>query len=284
MILWTIKLLSQLRKAVAGRRYPSQLAWAVAFGFLLGVVPHGNLLALAILVVVLSLKLNHAMAGLVTVLTTLLAWRLDPVTHLIGNFLLSQPDINRIARTAWTFPLVPWTDLNNTVVLGSLVMGTAALLPIFLATYPVFRLFKPGEDTVAADAPPTQPATSRVRVKEVLVDGSHRQVARPHRSQPSTRPMDVRVDAGGKVTGQRMTGEQAAPQEATDSLQRIDGAHSGQPAPPIETRIDVIRVKETTSPDGPSASSQGTTSDEEMDEALNYLLRQLRDSQARNVA
>ena len=67
MIIWTIKLLSNLRRAIAGRRYPSQLAWAVAFGLLLGIVPHGNVLAVLLLVLVLTLKLNHAMAGLTAI-------------------------------------------------------------------------------------------------------------------------------------------------------------------------------------------------------------------------
>ena len=64
MILWTLKLISTARRAIAGRKYPHQLAWAVAFGLLLGVVPHGNLLAIGLLLLVLSLKINHAMLNI----------------------------------------------------------------------------------------------------------------------------------------------------------------------------------------------------------------------------
>ncbi len=123
MILWTIKLLSNVRKAIAGRKYPHQLAWAVAFGVLLGVVPHGNLLAIAILLVVLSLKLNHAMAGLTAVLVTFGATKLDPYSHELGNFVLTHPRLSEAATTVWELPLVAWTDLNNTVVLGSFLLG-----------------------------------------------------------------------------------------------------------------------------------------------------------------
>ena len=59
MIFWMVKLLNSLRRAIEGRKHPHQLAWAVALGLLLGVVPHGNLLAFALVILVLSLKINH---------------------------------------------------------------------------------------------------------------------------------------------------------------------------------------------------------------------------------
>ena len=49
MFIWTIKLVSSVRRAIAGRKYPAQLAWAVALGAFLGLVPHGNLIALMLL-------------------------------------------------------------------------------------------------------------------------------------------------------------------------------------------------------------------------------------------
>ena len=50
-------------------------------------------------------------------------------------------------QQAWALPLVPWTDLNNTVVLGSFLIGVVALLPIFCLTLPFFRFFKPDEES-----------------------------------------------------------------------------------------------------------------------------------------
>ena len=73
-----------------------------------------------------------------------------------------------------------------------------------------------------------------------------------------------------------------------------------QPTFATETRIDVIRVADVSTESDSShtaAIAGGTTSQQDkapsnhrvdggqpMDEALNYLLRQLRDSQQRNVA
>jgi hypothetical protein len=54
----------------------------------------------------------------------------------------------------------------------------------------------------------------------------------------------------------------------------------------VETRIDVIRMKDYRSGDKGAAAEQTDSSNEHqpMDEALNYLLRQLRDSQQRKAA
>ncbi|MEM9645697.1 MAG: TIGR03546 family protein [Planctomycetota bacterium] len=279
MILWSIKLFSNLRKAIAGRRYPSQLAWAVAFGFLLGVVPHGNLLAIALLIVVLSLKLNHAMAGFAAVLTAIFAApRLDPITHLIGQTLHSHPKIAEYGVASWQLPLMPWTDLNNTIVLGSLVLGVAALIPIFVATYPIFRVFKPREEAepiiaVVSDVG-EQPAAPVVGDKGVRTHGSHGSVPAPHqpaslptKAKSSGRPSDVRNVAG----------------MGAETYVRADGGHSNDPTPTrVETRIDVIRVSEKDSASKSGSVPQHTNKD--MDEALNYLLRQLRDSQQKDAA
>ena len=110
MILWTYKLISMARRAFAGRRYPHQLAWGVALGLLLGVIPHGNLLALTVLIVVLSLKINHAMAALTAIGTTFLATQLDPYSHQVGELVLTHPSFRGTAMAAWQLPrpLQPW--------------------------------------------------------------------------------------------------------------------------------------------------------------------------------
>ena len=143
MVIFSLKLLNNLRKAIAGRRFPHQLAGGVALGVLLGVIPHGNLLALLVLLAVLSFRVNHAMMGLVAIAVSFGATRLDTYSHSVGEILLTHPAVNVFAQRAWTLPLMPWTDLNNTVVLGSFVIGVASVLPVFGLTLPIFRLIAP---------------------------------------------------------------------------------------------------------------------------------------------
>ncbi len=267
MILWTVKLLSTLRRAIAGRKYPHQLAWAVAFGLLLGVVPHGNLLAVAVLVVVLSLKLNHAMAALTAVGVSFVATWLDPYSHQVGDYVLTHPSIRETAIAAWQLPLIPWTDLNNTVVMGSFLIGVAALVPIFVITYPVFRMLAPRPER---DVEQPGPEASRKSAHDVvLIDSGHSHVASPHRGVKHT-----------------------VADKPTIEISEIDGAGSQDEAPAaedrvaVETRIDVIRMKDYRGVDSnmETSSADGTSTEQPMDEALNYLLRQLRDSQQRKAA
>jgi len=286
MILWTIKLLNTVKKVIAGRKYPHQLAWATAFGLLLGIVPHGNLLAVALLVLVLSLRINHAMVALTAIATTfLVASRFDPVAHLIGNTVLMHPTVHPIAVSAWQLPLVPWTDLNNTVVMGSLLCGVAALVPVFVLTYPMFRLFAPAEgsdakqterqvmqhqDTIDGPADARKNDDSAHQV--VMVDRGHDHVGSPHRTDT--------------VQFEEVSTEHSSSAQAT---------HDSETHVAVETRIDVIRMKGNDRSDSGSATAAGTqaeqtsidtnaTDDQPMDEALNYLLRQLRDSQQRSAA
>ena len=285
MILWTIKLYGFVRKAIAGRRHPGQLAWAVAFGLLLGIVPHGNLLAIILLVVVLSLKLNHAMAMLTAVGASFVAMRLDPVSHAVGQYLHAQPKFSEMASKAWELPMMPWTDLNNTVVLGSLTIGLTALIPVFMVTYPLFRLFAPkaeaNDDQEALE--PSQdhdPTPRQPRDRIVYVDRASEQVPAPHRDrpaprQPTVQPSSERVDFVELSPETTTTTNHATTRPASDAS--------------IETRIDVIRIKES-SEVSPTQGTSATPSPDPneppqpMDEALNYLLRQLRDSQQRNAA
>ncbi|MEL6898559.1 MAG: TIGR03546 family protein [Planctomycetota bacterium] len=164
MFLWIIKQFLGLRKALTGRRNAHQLAWAIAFGFLAGLVPHGNLVAVLIIGTVLMLNLNHAMASVVGVVTALLATNLDPLTHRIGTELLNTPQFHELLSSAWQYPLVPWTDLNNSVTLGSVVLGLAALLPLFAITYPMMKLIETTDPIDEAESSTRAASADRPRL------------------------------------------------------------------------------------------------------------------------
>lgn len=276
MFIWTLKLFSTVRRAIAGRRYPAQLAWGVALGTLLGIVPHGNLTALLLLLLILSLRINHAMAGLTAVGVSFAATHLDPYSHQLGDRLLTDPDLAGLAAQAWSLPLAPWTHLNNTVVLGSLLIGIASVGPIFLAFYPLFRWLAPSqqpEPDHAADAAIRFEEIDSPKHQIVLVDRQHRTIAKPH---PAGRP----AIASPVIPND----DQAAAANLDGDSDQLDPVAS--PQVPIETRIDVIRMKDyrDSNPDNAQAEQDDADSQQPMDEALNYLLRQLRDSQQRKVA
>lgn len=337
MILFIIKLISSIRKAIAGRRHPSQLAWGLALGVLLGLIPHGNLLTVALVLVVLMLQVNHAMVALVGIGLTFVAPKLDPQFDAVGQWFFNQPQIAENMAKAWQMPLVPWTDLNNTVVMGSFLIGLAALLPIVMLTYPVFRRWALALDAIAGEESvsteknaSTDPAADRsisykrgarsaeLRTDELRTDQPHTPLHRRPVAEPSTRtgaddgPMtassgrvyDVRrIDAGEPLTirkptnsvpnpgdsGRSSTKQPAAGRPTMVAINAVPNEPAAQPtnsaantpAVPVDraataaTKNSEIKVEADTT----SADDQ-----QKIDEALTYLLRQLRDSKDKDAA
>ena len=248
---------------------------------LLGVVPHGNLLAIGLLLLILSLKINHAMAALTAVGATCVATRLDPFSHRVGDYVLTHPNVNEAAVAVWQLPLVPWTDLNNTVVMGSFLIGVGALVPVFAITYPVFRYFAPTD--AVNDLPKPKPSDEAQAAdgqthEVVMIDQRHDQVSAPHLDLEPTTP-------GDKDEGDQGAGVDVEFVEVEQDEDSNTDVPDNQIA--VETRIDVIRMQDHRDASSKSASQEADASPEEqqpMDEALNYLLRQLRDSQQRKAA
>ena len=287
MIFWIVKLVSSVRRAIAGRKYPHQLAWAVALGLLLGIVPHGNLLAFGLVVLVLSLKINHAMAGLTAVCVTFLAFKLDPYSHELGNFVLTHPQLEQASQLAWNLPLMPWTDLNNTIVMGSFLIGLTGLVPVFLVTYPLFRLIAPLHDeaaeSIAKPLAKPSPHHQNIPHQVVLINHGHTVPARPKRTpNEETETHSNESDCAASLQDSRDTSKEV-PTDPVD-FKEIESNPTSDPQVAVETRIDVIRMTDHYGTATEYVANEADQDDAKpMDEALNYLLRQLRDSQQRKA-
>jgi uncharacterized protein (TIGR03546 family) len=280
MLVFLFKQIMSVRKAIIGRNEPAQLAWGVAFGVLLGVVPHGNLLAIALLILLLSLRVNHGVATLAAVAATFLATRLDPYSHQVGRFVLTHEDLSRHIANAWQLPFVPWTDINNTIVTGSLIIGVAALVPIFLFTYPIFHFFAPKGTPLDDGREPSLVANAPVEfveigaTKSVTPRTAKFTVVSDEPSSTTTTLAPSAIDAA--MTGMGRTDAQASHTSVADIEEpRL-----------VETRIDVIRIAKR--PEGHVANEVEATDvskqDEPMSEALRYLLRQVREANRRSAA
>ena len=317
MFMWLIKQLMTIRKVLDGRDHPHQLAWGLALGFLVGVVPHGNLMAILLIGIVLSLRVNHSLVALSGVATALLATRFDPLTHWIGEQLLSDPRAREILMTAWQWPLMPWTDLNNTVVLGSLCLGLSMVMPLYGLSYPLFRRLRRPSEAWEGEAE----ELARCPAEEIP-HGEHREDL-PHGLAGPHPPQARRAGAPeGRVT----TSLAAESNEAEDSTPirfvpldpaettnapspatslapegldpQSDEARLDPPHPParpaaldpdverlaVETRIDVIRLQEADDSEPREANAANESEEIQINQALSYLLRRLRDSKEGDAA
>lgn len=128
---WLLKQIRLIRQVWRYRGDPHAWALGVALGVLLGLVPKGNLTAVVISLLFFSLRVDLAIGLLTALAVSLLAGWLDPVTHAIGNILLGAPQLQSFWERVHRLPLVPWMRWNNTVVLGSLVLGAATTWPVY---------------------------------------------------------------------------------------------------------------------------------------------------------
>jgi uncharacterized protein (TIGR03546 family) len=91
------------------------------------------------LIIILNVSFGGAMLG--WALFTPIGFLLDPVFDTVGHaLLLDVTSLRPLWTTLFNVPVVPLTNFNNSVVLGSLVGATVLLVPIYLgARYGVAR-------------------------------------------------------------------------------------------------------------------------------------------------
>ncbi len=131
MLLSLLRPVRYLIKAVTAERDPKRIALGVALGMLVGLVPKGNLTAGVLAFVLFAIRANLG-AGLLTAfaVSAMSPW-LDPLTHGIGLRLLSWNIVRNTMGSFHNAPVFPWLALNNTVVLGSLLLGLALVYPTY---------------------------------------------------------------------------------------------------------------------------------------------------------
>lgn len=306
MLLFFFKTFRTLRRAIAGRRHPHQLAWAIAFGLLLGVIPHGNLVALGVLLGILCLNLNHAAMGLTALATSFFAAKMDPASHRVGDWVLRQSAVSDFAERAWQWPMVPWTDLNNTIVVGSLLIGLAALIPVFMIMYPLCRMIMPKAESqpdsadLDEDSDPTQTVPQRIAQTAHPIGGPHLPTGQPASPAGETRnephASHAVPEPHGGTPQTTASGSQTGP--ASRPIQFEEIRHESDAT--IQTRVDLVRMTPNPTSESnlsgtasvasphekPAAETHGTPQNDPaaMDEALNYLLRQLRDTHQGDAA
>jgi len=128
-----LKLLQSIIRTLHSEGTPGQVALGMALGSVLGLTPLMNVHNLLIfsLIVILNVSFGGAMLG--WALFVPFGFILDPVFHRIGLALLEAPGLRGMWTAWYNTPLVPYTNFNNTVVLGSVVGWLVLTVPIFFA-------------------------------------------------------------------------------------------------------------------------------------------------------
>ena len=134
MLLWLFRPLKFLAGAMRDLSSPRRIAVALALGMLVGLVPKDNLTAVALGMLLFSLRVNLAAGSLSALLFIWIGKLSEPILDRVGYALLVSPSLEPIWSRLYQLPMVPWTGLNNAIVLGSLVIGLALFYPAYHIT------------------------------------------------------------------------------------------------------------------------------------------------------
>lgn len=129
-----IKLIQSLVGALHSEGTPGQLAAGIALGSILGLTPLLNIHNALVFAALVLLNVSFAGGLLGWALFVPIGFMLDPLFDWIGHALLLAPSLRGLWTSLYNTPIVPLTNFNNTVVLGSLVFALLLFVPLFFAT------------------------------------------------------------------------------------------------------------------------------------------------------
>jgi len=110
---------------------PGQVAAGIALGSALGIMPLMNLQNLLVLTVLFLVNVSFGAGMLGWALATPIGFLFDPLFDSLGRALLGSPALRGLWTALANAPLVPFTNFNNSVTLGGLVVWLALVVPIY---------------------------------------------------------------------------------------------------------------------------------------------------------
>lgn len=133
MLSFFLRPVRQIAQALVANDSAPQIAWGFVLGMAIGLVPKGNLLAILLGMLLLGLRVNRPAGLLGAGLFTCLGLVLDPVAHRIGCSVLTWQVLRPLHESMFESAISPWLGLNNTVIVGHLVIA-------FYLAYPTYWL------------------------------------------------------------------------------------------------------------------------------------------------
>jgi len=128
-----VKLIQSLLGALHSEGTPGQLAAGIALGSIMGLTPLVNLHNAVVFALILLLNVSFAGGMLGWAVFVPVGFVLDPLFDWIGHQILFAESLRSLWTSLYNMPIVPLTNFNNTIVLGSLVFALLLSIPLFFA-------------------------------------------------------------------------------------------------------------------------------------------------------
>lgn len=127
--------LRQLAQALTGNESPRQIAWGFVLGMMIGLLPKGNLLVIALTTLLCALRVNKPAGLMAAGIFSLCGFALDGLAHRVGGIVLLWEPARPVHVWLYELPLGPWLGANNTVVVGQLLLGLYFAFPAYYFAY-----------------------------------------------------------------------------------------------------------------------------------------------------
>lgn len=132
-----IRQIFKVFKALNSNAKPWQLSLGVAFGAIIGLTPTVSLHNLALLFLAFIINMNIGIMFLSFIVFSGFAYILDPVFHNLGYTILKMDSLQGTWESVFSCPIALVANLNNSIVMGSLVVSLVLAFPLFL----IFNIF-----------------------------------------------------------------------------------------------------------------------------------------------
>jgi uncharacterized protein (TIGR03546 family) len=109
----------------------NQLASGLAIGIVLGFSPFLSLQTFLVLFLILFFRVQIGAAFLSAFFFKFIAYLIDPVSDTLGRTLLESAALRPTWTLLYNMPIIPLTRFNNSIVMGSGVLGFILAIPFF---------------------------------------------------------------------------------------------------------------------------------------------------------
>ena len=140
-----IKNILNILKILVDNTAPRQITWSLLLGLGLGLSPTLSIQFFLILILLLLFNVQFSLSISSAFFFKLLFIPLADTFHFLGHLVLTEKDLAPIFTKMTNTPLIPYTNFNNTVVMGSLIFYLLTL-PVFY--FLILHLVKRYQDTI----------------------------------------------------------------------------------------------------------------------------------------
>ena len=130
-----IKNLLNILKVLVDNTSPKQITWSLVLGIGLGISPFLSIQFFLILIVLLLFNIQFSLALSSSFFFKLLMSLPTSLFDYLGEAVLTNKSLQPYFEKMMNTPLIPYTNFNNTIVMGSFIVYIFSLPALYLITY-----------------------------------------------------------------------------------------------------------------------------------------------------